>query len=116
MNAREVIMMIVEDHAGEESAITARDLLLELWAKYPPAREQVTSVRILLDVIHDMRRAGQVIASSTHGYFKPVDVKEAYYYLDHVLSSRALDLFITRRAQKRAIINEYGRQIPMELK
>ena len=116
MTIQEVIMMIVTDHIGEESAITARNLLLQLWDKYPPAHEQVTSVRILLDVIHDMRRAGQVIASSTHGYFKPVDVKEAYYYLEHVLSSRAYDLFITRRAQKQAIINEYGRQIPMELK
>ena len=88
MTIQEVIMMIVTDHISEQNAITARDLLLELWAKFPPAREQVTSVRILLDVIHDMRRAGQVVASSTHGYFKPVDVQEAYYYLDHVLSSR----------------------------
>jgi len=111
----DAIMDIITDHQGEDNAIDARSLLSTLWSIYPPARDQIHNTRVLLDVIHDMRRNGCVIASSVHGYFKPRNVTEAYVYLDRIFNSRIFDMFATRRAQKNAIVNEYGRQLPMKL-
>jgi hypothetical protein len=111
----EAIAQCLAWHVGKEYSISAEDLLAHLHLRSEFMRERVAGLRELQAVIHDMRRQGYVVASCASGYFRPRDAAEAYEYLSSVLKSRALDLMVTVRAQRRAIVNEYGRQLRMPL-
>jgi len=108
------IMQIVDSRVGEKQAINQRELPVQLHQISYKFRHEIPYTRTLLRVIHDMRRAGFVIASCARGYFKPANGAEAKKYLNAVLVSRARDLEETITAQRRAIYLEYSGQIGME--
>ena len=111
---KEYLIYEIERHIGEEHAIKQGDLLKAMHSSLPMSRDIIPNTRSLLTMIHDLRRSGIVIASGARGYHKPATAKEAHIYLETVLKSRAMDLLQTVRAQKRAIWNEYGRQLQMD--
>ena len=108
------ILNIINLHTGKENSITQNELLVRLHQASYKLRYDIPNTRTLLRIIHEMRRIGYVIASSSEGYFKPVDMDEAKTYLSTVMESRAKDLLQTIRAQRRAIYREYSGQIHME--
>lgn len=95
---------------GEGNAVTQDALLRWLHSHSPETVNEIPNTRELLRLIHDMRQAGYLIASSARGYFKPSSLDEAKNYIKGMFDSRALDLLKTRSAQKRATINLFGRQ------
>ncbi len=113
---REYLILAVERRIGEARAITAVDLLFHLHASIPVSREIIPNTRKLLEMIHELRRNSVVIASCSRGYFTPANAEEAHRYIKDVLQSRAVDLFVTIRAQRQAIFNTYGRQLTMDLR
>lgn len=110
---KHAIISILQGHVGEQTAIKQGDLLLELHREEYLSIESVPNTRTLLDIIHTMRREGYVIASCSHGYFLPVNFEEANNYVNIVLRSRAHDLLMTIRAQRRAIQAQYSGQMEL---
>jgi len=106
MTAKQVVMEILQDYVGEAHPIKARALRSEL-----RKAGHAMSIPDLRGLIHDMRNAEYMIASSQGGYFIPETLAEAKAYVERVFRKPAKDQLLTARRQRWAAINRFGGQL-----
>lgn len=78
---------------GKENAISTADLCNVVGAG---------SVRELRKMIANERKAGEIIASSNHGYFIPSNIKEIEEFV-HTLDSKARSIMVALQSARKLL-------------
>ena len=108
MDTQEAINSILDQHVGEENAISWADLC---WQVNRSINSDVNS-NDLRGIIHDMRKSRVLICSSSKGYYRPKDYNEVKNFTDR-LRQPARDQLLTARILRDAARNEFAGQMEM---
>ncbi len=103
-----VISNILDRHISEPNAISWEDIFTVASIALRGERFTMAQVR---DCIHDMRQRGELIASSSKGYFRPATLQEALAYVEKQYRGPARDELHTARIQRRAAQEYFGGQL-----
>jgi hypothetical protein len=104
----ELIDAILDEHVGEDYAISWRALLNTMIGNGYDINKND-----LRGIIRIMRRKESLICSSQNGYWRPATLKEVMDFTKR-LRTPAVDQFVTARIQRQAAQRYFGGQMPIE--
>lgn len=113
MNIQDKILFVLDSHKGKDSAINADDLLLAVNTQFFSDLRGTPELRA---VIREMRQHGDLIASSSNGYYLPNSLQEALEYVELQFRAPSRDQLYTARVQRDAAKVKFGGQMSMDLK
>ena len=105
-----VISNILDQHTGEQNAISLDDLINQV-NRY--SRDHIFGKSEIRGVVHDLRKNGSLICSSDQGYYRPATLNEGLAFVDRALRTPAKDELVTARIQRAALKEYFGGQLSM---
>ena len=105
MSIEDRINQILDNHVGDENAISWMDLHGAISWRDPIDPSELRAI------IKSMRKSGSLIASSSRGYSRPKSLKEAMTYIDRQFRNPAKDELKTARIQRKIAREQFGGQM-----